>query len=135
MNPLQQNQLHHGRRQFFGRSATGIGTAALASLLGRDGYADSPVRANDRVGGLDSLPHFAPQAKRVIYLFQNGAPTHVDLFDWKPELKRLHKSPVPESYIADRRFSTMTGAPRENCCSLRSSLSRGMEIVELGSAN
>jgi hypothetical protein len=58
------------------------------------------------------LPHFAPRAKHVIYLFQNGAPTHVDLFDYKPALEKLHGQPVPESYFAGKRFSTMTGNPQ-----------------------
>lgn len=88
MNPLYENSFHVSRREFFGRSATGIGTAALASLLARDGYAAD--RVADRVGGLSGLPHFAPKAKRVIYLFQNGGPTHVDLFDYKPSLKQMH---------------------------------------------
>ena len=109
MDPLRQNNLQLNRRHFFGRTATGIGTAALASLLERDGLAASALNETSRFGGLPSLPHFAPKAKRVIYLFQNGAPTHVDLFDWKPNLKKMHKEPVPMSYIGDRRFSTMTG--------------------------
>lgn len=108
MNPLEQNNLHLNRRHFFGRGATGIGTAALASLLHKDGLT-AETEAPARFGGLPALPHFAPKAKRVIYLFQNGAPTHVDLFDWKPSLKRMHKEPVPNSYIDGRRFSTMTG--------------------------
>ncbi|QDS96605.1 hypothetical protein FF011L_54170 [Roseimaritima multifibrata] len=109
MNPLQQNQQHLNRRHFFGRNATGIGTAALASLLSRDGFGATATQDASANGGLASLPHLAPKAKRVIYLFQNGAPTHVDLFDWKPTLKKLHTEPVPSSYIGDRRFSTMTG--------------------------
>ena len=100
MNPLHQNQLHLTRRQFFGRSATGIGVAALHDLMAKDGLAAEPVI---------SFPNFAPKAKRVIYLFMNGAPTHVDLFDYKPQLTKLHGQPVPESYLGDRRFSTMTG--------------------------
>jgi len=103
MNPLDENALHVSRREFFGRSATGVGTAALASLLARDGD------AADRVGGLTDLPHFAPKAKRVIYLFQNGGPTHVDLFDYKPKLKEMHGQAVPQAYIGEKRFSTMTG--------------------------
>lgn len=94
--------LHLTRREFFGRTATGIGAVALASLLQRDGLAAA-------VPGLPSLPHFAPKAKRVIYLFQNGAPTHVDLFDYKPKLAELHGKPVPQEYIGSKRFSTMTG--------------------------
>ena len=108
-NQLHQNQLHLSRRHFFGKSATGIGIGALAGLLQRDGYAQTNQTKKPRIGGLDELPHFAPKAKRVIYLFQNGAPTHVDLFDWKPKLKKMHSTPVPNSYIGDRRFSTMTG--------------------------
>jgi hypothetical protein len=60
--------------------------------------------------GLSGLPHFAPKAKRVIYLFQNGAPTHVDLFDYKPKIKEMHGKPVPEEYVGGKRFSTMTGS-------------------------
>ncbi|HEX7896347.1 MAG TPA: DUF1501 domain-containing protein [Planctomycetota bacterium] len=81
-----------------------IGTAALATLLARDAKA---------VGtGLPGLPHFAPKAKRVVYLFMNGAPTHVDLFDWKPALKAGHGKPVPNEYLGTKRFSTMTGDPK-----------------------
>ncbi len=61
MHPLQENRLHVTRREFFGRSALGIGTAALANLLARDGVAE------ERIGGLVGLPHFAPKAKHVIY--------------------------------------------------------------------
>ncbi len=103
-HPLDEHRLHLTRREFFGRSTNGIGTAALASLLGQQGLAAAPA-----VGGLPHLPHFAPRAKRVIYLFMNGAPTHVDLFDWKPKLKELHGEPVPDAYIGSKRFSTMTG--------------------------
>ncbi len=111
MDPLAANHLHLTRREFFGRTASGIGTAALAGLLARDGHAAPATDAN-RVGGLPGLPHFAPRAKHVIYLFQNGGPTHVDLFDWKPKLQEMQGKPVPEEYIGDRRFSTMTGNPQ-----------------------
>ncbi len=104
MDPLYQNRQHVTRREFFGRTATGIGTVALASLLERDGFASS-----ESLGGLPSLPHIAPKAKRIIYLFQNGAPTHVDLFDYKPKLQELHGKPLPDGYAEGKRFSTMTG--------------------------
>jgi hypothetical protein len=107
VDPLSANRLHVTRREFFGRGASGIGTAALAMLLGKDGRA-----AGGRFGGLPGLPHFAPRAKRVIYLFMNGAPTHVELFDYKPRLKEMHGKPVPESYFAGKRFSTMTGSAK-----------------------
>jgi hypothetical protein len=108
VEPWSGSRLHATRREFFGRTARGVGAAALAWLLGRDGYA-APA---GRVGGLPGVPHFAPKAKRVIYLFQNGAPTHADLFDYKPKLKELHGKPVPESAVAGKRFSTMTGSPQ-----------------------
>jgi hypothetical protein len=107
VDPLLANRLHVTRREFFGRSACGIGTAALAVLLGKESRA-----AGGRFGGLSGLPHFAPKAKRVIYLFMNGAPTHVELFDYKPRLQEMHGKPVPESYFAGKRFSTMTGSAR-----------------------
>lgn len=90
------------RRTFLGQTFGGLGSTALACLLARDGLLAAPA----------SGPHFAPRAKRVVWLFQNGAPTHVDLFDYKPELARLHGQPVPDSYVAGKRFSTMTGSPQ-----------------------
>src|SRR5580765_589807 len=108
MNPVLEKRLQITRREFLGRSGTGLGLEALAGLLGRDRLRAAPATA----GGLPrlaGLPHLAPKAKRVIYLFQNGAPTHVDLFDYKPKLQQLHGKPVPDDYIAGKRFSTMTG--------------------------
>ncbi|MDB6031141.1 MAG: hypothetical protein JWM16_1479 [Verrucomicrobiales bacterium] len=114
MNPLLENRRHITRREFFGRSACGLGTAALATLLGRDALSAgaTSLPSTKTFGGLPGLPHFAPKAKRVIYLFMNGAPTHVELFDYKPKLKELHGKPVPETYFAGKRFSTMTGNPK-----------------------
>jgi Protein of unknown function (DUF1501) len=103
MHPWYENARHVCRREFFGRSANGLGGIALGSLLARDGNATE--KANGRV----ELPHFPPRAKRVIYLFQNGGPTHVDLFDYKPQLIKRHGQSVPAEYIGDKRFSTMTG--------------------------
>ena len=111
MNPFLEHQAALSRRQFFGRSATGIGTAALAHLLQRDLAAAPATTAPSAatMPRLPDLPHHAPKAKRVIYLFQNGAPTHADLFDYKPKLAALHGKPVPDEYVAGKRFSTMTG--------------------------
>ena len=69
------------RRQLFGRSAGGLGVAALANLLTEDLGAASGQPA------LPGLPHLAPRAKRVIYLFQSGGPSQMDLFDHKPGLQ------------------------------------------------
>ncbi|MCW1912092.1 DUF1501 domain-containing protein [Luteolibacter sp. GHJ8] len=100
MHPLTESQLLVNRRYFFGKSATGIGMAALATMLGEDSFGDEI---------LAPLTQIAPKAKRVIYLFQNGAPSHVELFDHKPELAKRHGQAVPESLTAGKRFSTMTG--------------------------
>jgi len=109
INPLVDRQVHVTRRQFFSRTAVGVGTAALASLLRAEGVGnpDADGEGQHALG----LPHFAPRAKRVIYLFMNGAPTHTDLFDYKPLQQTMHGQPMPEAYLAGKRFSTMTGDP------------------------
>ena len=115
MHPEVEQKRHMTRRQFFGRSAMGLGTAALVSLLGREGFAAQALAEaakRPRIGGLPGLPHHAPKAKHVIYMFQNGAPTHVDLFDYKPKLQQMHGKTVPDEYLGDKRFSTMTGSPK-----------------------
>ncbi len=115
--PIVQHQLNVNRRHFFGRSATGIGVGALASLMQADESRalTAPGMRSAALGDQQSgppMPHFAAKAKRVIYLFQNGAPTHVDLFDYKPRLAELHGTAVPEDYLGGKRFSTMTGNPQ-----------------------
>ncbi|MDG1891879.1 MAG: DUF1501 domain-containing protein [Verrucomicrobiota bacterium] len=117
MKPSLPQSLESGlrvnRRHFFGRGSTGIGVAALASLMERKGLLSGtgPGMKDARMAALPSLPHHPAKAKRIIYLFQNGAPTHVDLFDHKPGILPLHGKPVPESYFKGKRFSTMTGDP------------------------
>src|SRR5687768_3328610 len=93
------------RRQFFGRTARGLGTVALASLLN-----DKLFAAPTLPGTHGALPrlHFAPKAKRVIYLFQSGAPSHLDLYDPKPKLKELTGKELPKSVRGDQRITGMT---------------------------
>src|SRR5262245_35188043 len=105
MNPLLESQVLLSRRHFFGRNATGIGIAALASLLNEDLFAAHTAEAT---GGLPGLPHFQPKAKRVIYLFQSGAPSQMDLFDYKPRLKDLRASELPASIRMGQRLTGMT---------------------------
>src|SRR5436190_23770705 len=107
MNPLLENQLLLTRRHFFGRSSGGIGLAALAALLNNDLKA-ATVSVSEVAGGLPGVPNFAAKAKRVIYLFQNGAPTHVDLFDYKPGMEAWRGREIPASVRGNRRLSTMT---------------------------
>ncbi|HUS07362.1 MAG TPA: DUF1501 domain-containing protein [Bryobacteraceae bacterium] len=95
------------RRHFFGMGTTGIGTAALASLLNPSLFAASKD-TDPKTGGLPGLPHFAPKAKRVIYLHQSGAPSQMDLFDYKPKLKMLQGTELPGSIRMGQRITGMT---------------------------
>ena len=94
-------QQHLSRRTFLQRAAGGIGLAALGGLLGhRAGAVPTP--------GLPSLPTFAPKAKRIIYLFQSGAPSQMDLFDPKPGLTARRGENLPDSIRKGQRLTTMT---------------------------
>ena len=95
-------------RELLSRRSMLLGSLALTSLLNRE----SP--ANDHASmvhkGLPALPHFAPRAKRVIYLFQSGGPAQMDLFDYKPELTKRFGEEVPRSVYPDDRKTTMSSA-------------------------
>jgi hypothetical protein len=101
--PLSDQQLLMTRRYFFGKTSAGLGIAALASLLQPD-----LSGAETSVGGLPGAPHFAPRAKRVIYLFQSGGPSQMDLFDYKQKLKDLEKTELPDSVRMGQRLTGMT---------------------------
>src|SRR5712692_1914522 len=91
------------RRQLFSRGGAGIGIAALASLLPFEKAA----------GAADQeLPHFAPKAKRVIFLQQFGGPSQVDLFDYKPALGKLHGTELPDSIRKGQRITGMTSVQK-----------------------
>jgi Protein of unknown function (DUF1501) len=92
------------RRHFFGRQATGIGTAALATLLAGKASAAPGVEGL----GLPGLPHFPPTAKRVIFLFMAGGPSQIELFDYKPNLTKLHGQDLPASIRKGQRLTGMT---------------------------
>ena len=119
MDPRIEQRLLQARRQFLGRSGVSIGMAALASLMGDDVRGETSltgVGSSDAatVGqrGLPGLPHFAPKAKRVIYLMQSGAPSHVDLFDYKPGLDKRRGEELPESVTKGQRLTTMTAGQK-----------------------
>ena len=100
MTPFVLNHQRVTRRQFFGRSAAGLGSVALASLMQEEAQAGLP--------GLPGLPHFAPRAKRVVVLWQGGAPSHVDLFDPKPVMDKMAMQNIPDSVRGTTRLSTMS---------------------------
>ena len=90
------HRLHMTRRALFGKAATGVGVAALANLLDAE--------------GLPGMPHFAPKAKRVIYLFQSGGPSQMDLFDYKPQLNDFAGKELPESIRNGQRLTGMSAS-------------------------
>ena len=109
MNPLKEYIKLETRRQFFGKSALGLGAAAFASLLPNAlGAALEGQPEQKRTGGLPDLPHFAPKAKRAIYLFMSGAPSQMDLFDYKPKMPEWFDKDLPESVRMGQRLTTMT---------------------------
>src|ERR1700686_4503033 len=95
------------RRHFFGLGSTGLGTAALASLLNPQLFAGA-MDANANTGGLAGLPHFPPTAKRVIFLHQSGGPAQMDLFDYKPKLEENRGKDLPGSIRMGQRITGMT---------------------------
>jgi uncharacterized protein (DUF1501 family) len=115
MDPRREYELLLTRRQLFGRAATGIGAAALASLLSPDAFAAPAGSPKGSRGVLKAL-HFAPKAKRVIYLHQSGAPSHIDLFDYKPKLKEHHGAELPGSVRMGQRITGMTSGQKAFPC-------------------
>src|SRR5688500_3421403 len=93
------------RRHFFRNCAVGVGSIALASL-----FAENLVASPTQQGAKPQAargPHHAPRAKNVIYLFMAGGPSQLELFDYKPKLVELNGQPIPDSYIAGKRFAFM----------------------------
>jgi hypothetical protein len=115
-NPLliEQAKLAN-RRQFFGHAATGIGSMALASLLNPDLF-DGQLNAQEGgtppiqpgVAGVLQQRHFPVKAKRIIYLFMSGAPSQLDMFDYKPGLVDMFDKDLPDSVRNGQRITTMT---------------------------
>src|SRR5262245_12179298 len=111
------NPLNETRRYFFGRTAAGIGGAALASVLAQDGFAN-PAPAENPMASLGSLPvlHHAPKAKRVIWLFMADGPSQLDLWDHKPKLQEYFDKELPESIRNGQRITTMTSGQSKFPC-------------------
>lgn len=102
MNPITDFHRSLTRRELFSGATSSLGAVALTQLLG------GQVAAGDPTSTL-------PKAKRVIYLFQNGGPSHIEMFDPKPKLTEMHGQPFPESVIGGLRFSTMTQDKKKLC--------------------
>jgi hypothetical protein len=103
MTHLHDHALNLTRRRFLGTTALTLGEPAFQSLMAAE-------------TGLPSLPHFAPKAKRVIYMMQTGGPSHVDLFDDKPELRKRRNQDIPDSVLGGLRLTTMTANQKIKPC-------------------
>ncbi|KAB2661249.1 MAG: DUF1501 domain-containing protein [Verrucomicrobia bacterium] len=103
------------RRAFLTRSTTGLGAIALATLLNPAARAAAAAAPHPARGALGTL-HHAAKAKRVIYLFQSGAPSHLDLFDPKPRLKELTNTELPPSVRMGQRITGMTAGQKQLLC-------------------
>jgi hypothetical protein len=99
MNPLTEYQNNMTRRQLLKNSTNGLGAAALTNLL--SGTANA---ANDKI----NTPHKVAKAKHLIYLFHNGGPPHIDMFDYKPQLIKMNGETLPKSFVEGKRFGAMT---------------------------
>ncbi|MEE2713599.1 MAG: DUF1501 domain-containing protein [Planctomycetota bacterium] len=120
MDPIREHAQIMTRRHLLGRCATGIGTAAFASLLTSEASAQAPVSDEQRAAVMG--PHFPPRAKRVIHLFMSGAPSQMDTWDYKPEMDKWFDKELPKSVFAApprpgaepkrQRFTTMTSGQK-----------------------
>src|SRR5690349_4432058 len=102
-DPIHDCECMMTRRQFFGRTSTGIGIAALGAMLGTPGVVYGGMPDPSLHGALKEF-HFPPRAKRVIYLFQSGGPSQLDLFDYKPNMKGFAGQELPDSVRMGQRI-------------------------------
>src|SRR5207302_1227107 len=123
-------------RAFLGRSSGGMGLLALASLLKPDALrgADGTKPASDRWNGVVQPLHFAPKAKRVIWLYMAGGPSHLETFDYRPKLAEMSGKPMPESFTKGQPIAQLQGKPL-NCFAPQHAFKRcgqsGQEISEV----
>ena len=104
------------RRQLLTGSARLLGSAALATLAGNVPSVAATSGQVQSIPGLPELPHFAPKAKRVIYMFMSGGPSHIDTFDYKPAIRKIHGQELPDSIRNGQRITTMTSGQKSFPC-------------------
>ena len=109
MNPFDEHRMLLTRRHFFGKAATGIGVAALGALMQKEAFGSY---SNPDIGLPGNLPHAPPKAKRVIYLFQSGAPSPQDLFDYKPKLQEHFGKDLRDFVEFNQRVTGMTAGQK-----------------------
>ena len=102
-----QYEIMHSRREFLQKTGLGLGAGALAHLLG--GCTTSGTAGDPHINGLPGVPHFAPKAKRVIWLSMAGGPSQLETFDPKPKLAEMHGQPMPESFTKGQQLAQLQG--------------------------
>jgi hypothetical protein len=110
------NPLLETRRQFLLRTGNGIGAAALSTMLNPSLIGSAMGEGMQQYGGLPSIPHFPGKAKRVMYMFMAGGPSHIDLFDYKPIQRKLHGTELPDSVRQDQRLTGMSSGQKSFPC-------------------
>ena len=109
MQDVQRAALNQTRRSFLGRAARGIGSLALASLINTKGVRAGDQVASDKWQGIIHPFHVPPKAKRVIYLYMAGGPSHLETFDYKPKLVELSGKPMPDSFTKGQPIAQLQG--------------------------
>lgn len=129
---------HHirdwSRRTFLSRSFAGIGSFALASLMGQSNGFASQQKEDHPWPSLDGIPHFAGKAKRIVHLCMAGGPSHLESLDPKPELDKIHGQPFPESFTKGEQLAQLQNAvlkARKSFCKFKKWGKSGLEISEL----
>ena len=112
MSWFEEHKLLQTRRHFFGRTVSGIGAAALASVMNPQLLASPTTPSIPGGQGALGATHFAPRAKRIIYLFMAGAPSQIELFDYKPGLREYFDKDLPGSVRKGQRLTTMTSGQK-----------------------
>lgn len=106
------NKIHNqiNRREFLTKTSLGLGTMALSNLFGNPTpqFGNHPISSSNSLGGLPGLPHFQPKAKRIVYLFMSGGPSQMDLYDYKPNLRKMHGQELPNSVRQGQRLTGMS---------------------------
>ncbi|MEO5803048.1 MAG: DUF1501 domain-containing protein, partial [Verrucomicrobiota bacterium] len=131
MDPLNERLLQISRRHFFKRTGFSLGSIALGSLLAETFAKGAPAKTPNPLAA--HKPHFPARAKSVIYLHMVGAPSHLDLFDYKPTLQKFDNQLCPQELIEGKRFAFLRGHPKLAASKYKFSQQgkSGQEISEL----
>lgn len=106
-NWLDHSSIGISRRTFLGQGFAGLGSIAMTSLFGQNTFAAAESAQNEKWRGVVNPLHHSARAKRVIFLYQAGGPSHLETFDYKPDLERMHGKPMPESFTKGQQIAQL----------------------------